>query len=766
MNALADLVKDSTVMFFKCNVNSNCNVTISKDEINVYDFYNYYYDYTMNETINFNLMMITAFIGGLLLRWKGFKITTGLLCIPSFGATVWLWNFNYNFKVDVVFDYDILKIINLIFIYILYLCGIGGSALLSQQILIEGHLKYKFNLFEKKIEQLTPTPTLLQEGELNIIGPIYPIDKRTRSIHKSVYTSSNKTNLLTNKISPSKSFLFRKNSKDIYKNIKEEQKKKIEEKEKRRTNNKFDYFFMICLTTIIGYLGKYLMNLFLDSILKHIFGNNYDKRYFLISIMILYGVSIVLSIVVYLIYKNCVFESVEKEEKDKIIKISQICGYTIYSETKKPKVKARRNCCTLCCESIQNCCDQTFCNIINNICEICVDEPQYSCCCYFCCKYREEDYNKKEEVFCYCYKTKRKSLWCNKFFANETQKKIFPYMLEYFILQLTTIGFEKQYENYKNKNVHIKTWVSVFVLSFILFFYFTLSFKRIFYDDKINKNEEQEENDIENLITTDNNKDKLTILSNNILNGTHGILIFNAIFSAIFSYIYLSYNDEDIKKYFFEENINIILMPILMNKFYYFTLNYYCIYTGEKEKKFEILSVSTLVSVYINIWKFILTLIKAYIPDENSSDDFDYNNILYIIQLVVSVVPFLAVIIFIFVGICISTGFYAYIRYGCKCKDCKNPFYFFQFLCWLISCLFCFGGLWIKMEGFGNYKFDCCSLDECCVIRTHCYIFFIDNINEKGEKYLVCDCCCCDKGSSCCYSECCYKHCNTCQIFK
>ena len=107
MNALADLVKDSTVMFFKCNVNSNCNITITDDKSSVYDFYNYYYDYTMNETINFNLMMITAFIGGLLLRWKGFKITTGLLCIPSFGATVWLWNFNYNFKVDGVFDYDI-----------------------------------------------------------------------------------------------------------------------------------------------------------------------------------------------------------------------------------------------------------------------------------------------------------------------------------------------------------------------------------------------------------------------------------------------------------------------------------------------------------------------------------------------------------------------------------------------------------------------------------------------------------------------------------
>ncbi len=34
--------------------------------------------------------------------------------------------------------------------------------------------------------------------------------------------------------------------------------------------------------------------------------------------------------------------------------------------------------------------------------------------------------------------------------TNKTQQKIFPYMLEYFLLQLTTIGFEKQYEKYKN----------------------------------------------------------------------------------------------------------------------------------------------------------------------------------------------------------------------------------------------------------------------------------------------------------------------------
>ena len=149
MNALGDLIKDSSIKFYKCNFNSNCNITIIDDKSSVYDFYNYFYYYTKNETINFNLMMITAFLGGLLLRWKGFRVTTCLLCIPTVGATIWLLEFNFDFKIDGVFDYDILKIFNLIFIYFLFLVGLGGSALLSQQILIEGHLRYKSYLIKK-----------------------------------------------------------------------------------------------------------------------------------------------------------------------------------------------------------------------------------------------------------------------------------------------------------------------------------------------------------------------------------------------------------------------------------------------------------------------------------------------------------------------------------------------------------------------------------------------------------------------------------------
>ena len=64
----------------------------------------------------------------------------------------------------------------------------------------------------------------------------------------------------------------------------------------------------------------------------------------------------------------------------------------------------------------------------------------------------------------------RKSFWCNNFLTNKVQKKIVPYMIEYFLLQLTTIALEQQYEDNKGKYVHIKTYILVFkLLSYYIF---------------------------------------------------------------------------------------------------------------------------------------------------------------------------------------------------------------------------------------------------------------------------------------------------------
>ena len=583
---------------------------------------------------------------------------------------------------------------------------------------------------------------------------------------------------------------------------------------------------MICLITTVGYLGKYSLNLLLDYILISVYGDengDYDKRIFLYYILGLYAVSIIFSILFYLLFKLCIFEYDTNNEKgennNKIVSICQICGYIIYSEKKKPKIPPSKNCCRLCCESFQNCCNETFCYYLGILgcddccciceccccgycdlcscceccecceccdycnccarceccecCKCCECCEYYDCCeCYdnckawfkqpicYCsvckeCKYDPKDYGKKEESFLYCYKTERKSLWCNKFVTNETQKKIFPYMLEYFVLQLTTIGFEKQYEKYKDLNTHRKTFIAIFISTFILFFYFTLSFTRyLLNDDEDSSNNGEDkgkENDKKNL------KGAVSKISNEILNGTHGILLFNSVFSIIFSIFYLSNMSEDIKSFLFKDNINIIFMPILMNKFFYFFLTYYCVYTGEEEKKFEIISGSSLISFYIIIWNLAMTLIKSSIPEENN--DYDYYNILYIIQIVFSSLPSLLVAIFLLSFFCLSTGICNYLD---GCDDitliCYN-FKLHKFLFFILSFLFCFGGLWIKVVNLQEfeYEYECCYVGNCCDIGDNCFpVYCIDNV-------IYCDCCCCDKNSVC-YSKCCYMNCDKCRI--
>jgi hypothetical protein len=54
-----------------------------------------------------------------------------------------------------------------------------------------------------------------------------------------------------------------------------------------------------------------------------------------------------------------------------------------------------------------------------------------------------------------------------------------------------------------------------------------------------------------------------------------------------------------------------------MSKFYHFTLIYYCISYTEDKKQFELISGSTLISIYLSISDFIISFIKnSY--DENS----------------------------------------------------------------------------------------------------------------------------------------------------
>ena len=798
MNALFDLITESCMKYYYCIFNSICTINYSDKELNVFDFYNYYYNYTMNESIDANLMLMTGIIGNLFFSWIGFGFSLLIFGLINVGAIIWVLNF--DFAIGNEFDYDWVKILNLIVIYIIFYIGLGSSSLLSQQILIESYFKYKNDYLIEKMNA-----KLKQYGEKK---DKYETEMKDMKL-MSAPSPDNKEYTLDNRLS----LKNRIDSLPLYANFMKRY-KRLENEIYKKEKNKFDFFIMICLTTTFGYLGKLLMNLVLDSILSHIYGDNYEKRIFLIVIMFLYGFCMVISTILYYIYERSTFSLDEKtKEKKKDIKICQMCGFILYCETQKLKEPEKENCCffnksekskvvvksnyqsnndenennpnnnccyscceytkgccILFCESIQNCCYETFgylLSILLSICNSCNSQSMHIC---KSCKSNDIDYKKNKECFCYCYKARRKSLWCNKFFTNMTVKNIFPFMIVYFILQLITIGFEKQYEKYKYLNFHIKTFISVSVGTFILFLYLTLSFSRLFRKEKKEVNSASDgninsNNDLNYSLTLKQPgkvilhsfKDKLSELSNDILNGTIGILFFNGVFSFIFSLFYFVDISEEFKSFFFKDNINLIIIPILMNNFYYLTLNYYCTYTAEKTKRFEILSCSTLIAFYIIIWRFVIILIKSFIPEENENNSYINFQILYIIQLIISGIITLFAVCFIFSGIIMSTGLINGCSFCFFKKGESNCTDFHLCLFFLCSFIFCFGGLWNQMIDLSNYYFNCCNCDDYCTIGGACC--FIDCFNDANDE-IGCHCCFCqnkddEKGDECCYCQIC-----------
>ena len=195
-----------------------------------------------------------------------------------------------------------------------------------------------------------------------------------------------------------------------------------------------------------------------------------------------------------------------------------------------------------------------------------------------------------------------------------------------------------------------------------------------------------------------------------------------------------------------------------MNKFYYFTLNYYCVYTTEKNNKFDMISTSSLISFYIFFWNIALTLVKSNIPNENKSENYNFN-ILYTIQIIFDSIPSLIVVSFILFLLVYSTGL---IQYCCehKCDDChycRDNYFLHKYLFCLFSFFLCFGGLWIKMTSHKEYGYECCNFGDCCDVGDNCCNVYCI------EGTIYCDCCCCIRNSSC-FPEECDENCNTCKI--
>ena len=525
-----------------------------------------------------------------------------------------------------------------------------------------------------------------------------------------------------------------------------------------------------------------------NSIIKDLYSN--DEFLYLIMIAS-YGISLFVSWVFYKIFVRYLKkEEIKVNNDEDTHRICEIFGYIIYSENKKiveekiegkiegnektnlelekienvveiktnlekkekkGKCESFCKCLKLLIETVINCFNNAICFSFVT-CIACHEESDpedfMDCCCCCCCvKYNEEDYKKETQCFCYCYEAKRKQNWLNKFLTNEIQQKIVPYLIEYFILRLSIIGFEKQYEI---NDIHFKIeenyiFIGVFAGTFFLFFYFTLSFSKFF-----------------KLIDIEQTFSRRKNLSNDILFGINGILFFTSAFSLSFSSIFHSNVEDEQKNFIFSEHNYIIFIPLLMSKFYHFTLIYFCISYSEDKKKFELISGSTLITIYLSIWEFIISFIKN-LCDENSI------NALYITQLVISclVLLYFLFILFIVVGdkMCSASD----------CPECSKELG--KFCCFLTSFFVCCSGFWYEPAFYDDIDCDTdcfcnpnCPIDatlvfNCCFCQEDnffycsacCYQFNFCNPCDYLH-YIICCCCCCDC-CSCCNCE---DNCNCC----
>ena len=678
----------------ECYFFSSKHEQIKKDYVKVipFEFFHFIYEESKKESIDFNLTMLMSFLGNMLLKSCGFIISSILFFLINFLSFFILIIFSYDDYADKEkLQYNIFKIVVLGICFLILFTGVGASALLSQKILIDSFSKYKFLqiYIKKKIETSDKLKSKFTKKE-----------KDNDSEEKDEILSINNDSFSESKQKLSNMIISRIEKKD----------KKIQNIE----NYTLDFFFLISITTILGHYGKYLLNNLVDIILfKFIKNEKKMYKYFFGFIYIIYSLSIFASLGLYFCFVKVFTKKEVEDNKGNKYRICKLCGYIIYSETinldeNKPKCE----CCKLSCESLTYCCYKAIYNMLDNEDDD-VDDIKSKCCTY--CNYNKNDYNKKKEFFCYCYQEERKSNWCKKFFTNKTQKTIGPYMIEYFIMQLSTIAFQKNYnEISKTVENELKIYSIIFPLTLFWFFYLTLTFSKIIQIFKNENDERENKNCVEKVIKF---IEKFIKSSNEILNGTHSIFFFNGIASLIISFINFSkLSDTKLYKNIFEERSNFILIPILLNRFYYFALNYFCIRISEKEKGFELISGSTLISLYIFMWEIIVKFI-IYLSNDTA---------LFIIQIISSIIPFL-----IFIGIIFIL--FSYIIYN----GLRSLFHFLL--------IFMGGGI-------------CYDLDYCL---EGCYFF---------NRVFYCECCCCDLWSpyfcDCCFNNCYdYKKCCCCDCY-
>lgn len=654
-----------------------------KDVIPNYNFYDFLFQKSLNYPIDFNLVCIMNFLGNIVNDSLGFSCTSIIFSLLNVVVLIAIFNMDFINRDSEINHYSFFKLLYLFLLFVVMFFSVGSSSILSQQRLIRCMEIYHKMLKQEEKDRIKKEEEKKMEKEENVYIKIEKIDKvkyneneinSNNNEEDGKSLNSSETDADSNKSSNELKLLrlLKKQSLNRLKTMrraktkgeKENLKQSIKEHKKILTeenfHNKLSSFTIISVTTFLGYSLKYyiinikFLNMKLDyenTFNKTDFYNdtnysnitiNYelyknDKNLFF-YIIIIYASLILFSIILNYCF-SCVYEdNPDKKEKTSnslnICCIFKIFGFIIYSEnnlteessSKKPKCCGKESCCCksilLGSQTIKNYCDKIICNACLCCCNI-----NGKCPC--CCEYKEEDYDKNHDFFIYIYREKTCCEWLNKYLTNNIQIEMIPYLIEYFMLQLITIPYEEKYKqidiNDKNNITVLINFLVCFSIYLIVSYYFGSMMK------KYNENNDTK------------SRRKIcgeALNSNEILFGIHYIIIVNSFF-ALFN---------SAKKIFITKENNLITGKtfsllifdvVIMNRFCFFTLNYYILNASlAKRNKSELISLTILISIYISFFNALITLIKSIFKSMYALYIIQFSSslliILYIIKIMIS----------------------------------------------------------------------------------------------------------------------------------
>ena len=654
------------VSSLKCRFNKGCNKEEFKKRAN---FFFYFHLQLLKEPPDFNLIMFWNFIGIKLTNLIGLRPSMAIILLVNIVIFFTTYIIYYEEYDKETCQYSFLMIIALFFNWTFMAIGFGASSLLAQQKFID-----YFSLLDDYLNE----DQNLDSNNPDVYQTIQENSSSNSNEDSSLNSENNDFDFLYNSIENIFSNMF-----EILTNRVLSLKNQINKlKVKRRT---YKTLFLLGVANILGLSGKFEIGKFFanyrlaNKIIKNetIYDNITDSVFFIndnyfytnnsnknqtylindldksiyLYICIIYICCVLISImVIYSLIVCCFFEkkAKEKENNNEIEKsgcckcdckcnccvwkiVCEICGCIFYFERiflDKDETNNNR-CCQLCCESMNNYCDNIICNMCN-----CREKDRKNYCCY---KFDKSHFDKEKQCFCYCFQVKSFCYWLNQFFMNDAQKEIIVAMIIYLISRLSVIACEKNYEDTLLNNNYYLTLSSGIIFIIILFMSIILFISAVCSEKKCMKIFDENNNFGSNLRTY------ISIIFNKVIIWFKIILALVVNFGFGFFYSYYNlltiYQSPHNEKLIETTRLIDLMETLFINAFLFFLLNFYCLITAKSQTDFEFLfSPTIIITIYNILIEFFIYLIKKLIQDIY---------ILLLIQLIITFIVLLILIIII-----------------------------------------------------------------------------------------------------------------------